>query len=334
MVVKFLADIAPLRRDDLSIRPLSPEGSVKASAALRATTLLAEGLGAIVLVDPGNSNAYVYVSRGLQAGSVFQFDHDAGIELAFPSLAAFASALRKAVKVGMDIDDLPHATAKPLEKQVALAARIVGWVNQSKGPAGIATDAERDALRENENNVASHLPRLDPDDIDTLNVVVASRNFLVREAAAVFMVKHARRTYVPLAQTLAVDSYGQVWRPARQLLTALRAKQPPLTEEQDDEIIGDERGTVGIVFSMVLRANGQVRLIRDDVASKGSGSTFTWEPTGDAQRFDFSPAEIEELRQGKSSLDSQLADIGSRIVRRIELLQKKGRRSPKAPKRR
>src|SRR4051794_11981198 len=113
-VATFLRQIAPLRRDALSLRPLTPAESATASAALRATTLLAAGLGAIVLVDPGNSNWYCCISRGLQAGAVFQFDHDGDIGPAFPSLTAFAAALRKAVKDNLSIDDLPHAPARPL----------------------------------------------------------------------------------------------------------------------------------------------------------------------------------------------------------------------------
>lgn len=316
VVATFLREIAPLRRDALSLRPLSVAESAKASQALRATMLLAAGLGAIVLVDPGNSDWYCYVSRGLQAGAVFQFDHDGGIEFAFPSLAAFAAALRKAVKGSVSIDDLPHSRAKPLGDQVALAARLVAWV----GRDGVEGDV--DALRELEAKVAAHLPRLDPDDIDTLAVVAASSNFLMREAAAVFMVAHARRAYIPLAKALAVDRYGQVWRPARAVLTALGAKPPPWTEDQEDEIVGDARGSTGLLFTLVRRANGKLRVTVDEVERKGQGAALSWRPYDSFGKYDFTPAELEDHRNGKPTLLRLLEEIGSAVVGRLELQPK------------
>lgn len=66
-------------------------------------------------------------------------------------------------------------------------AQLVAWVGED------SAGREGDPLRDNEAKVAAHLRRLDPDDIETLAVLATSSNFLMREAAAVFMVAHARR---------------------------------------------------------------------------------------------------------------------------------------------
>ncbi len=111
----FLRRVSALRNPALGIEPLTPDEALRATAdlwrisAVSRGDLLPEEMGFIVLT--AGHDPYGFGTRGAAAGRVIWYPHDATAEVAFPSLDAFASALRTALATDTAIWDLPRETA-------------------------------------------------------------------------------------------------------------------------------------------------------------------------------------------------------------------------------
>jgi hypothetical protein len=311
-VAAFLREIADVRDEKLSINPLSPEASAKASEQWAEVTL-AGSLGFVVLEDANNSDPYGYVTRGPGAGMVMHLAHDGIIKFAFPDLASFGAALRRAVANRTDIEDLRHATLPPLADQAALVAALRGWLE-----IDATSNKRKSRADEAEFSIALYLPLLDPEDIDTLRAVALDSNFLMREAAADFMEANPRPAHIPVAEHLAVDNYAQVARPARRALDALGVAQPPLTPKQEDVIPLPDRGPIGGVLSVVDRPGGAARLTFDFARREGDGPASVWRTTESFNFFTLSAEMIEAMTSfGKDYPEDELTHIGRVVVAQL-----------------
>jgi hypothetical protein len=187
--------------------PLTPEDALRVTKELWAQAPLAEEMGLVVLNDTHDSNHYCVITRGPAAGAVVFVPHDDGASFAFPNLRVLEDVMVRAGLDGTEIWDIdpapptPHPNQRPLRDHLRAAL------------AGARDDAA--------NVVGMLLPLLDPEDVETLRLVAADRNFLIRESGASFMASAPRPSHVPLLEALVADDYPQVQRPARAALDAL-----------------------------------------------------------------------------------------------------------------
>lgn len=286
--------------------PLTPEAAARATEALRREHPLAKELGLVVLNDSGDSDVYCYVTRGPAVGAVLFVPHDDGLSLAFSSLASLEAALRAAAAAGTALYELPPGAPSPAADQAGLREAV---------RAAVAEDGDDEA-----NVLAVYLPLLAPDDVETLRLAVEHRDFLVREVAARFMAAAPRAAQVPLLAALCGDRYGQVWRPARRALAALKVAGPPYTEEQAYEIDTGERGPTGLAISLVERPDGKCWLVMDDVRRAGVAPPHHWTTDGYFSKERFDLGELLEMETDHK----QLADLGLAIIARLGLQHRTG----------
>jgi hypothetical protein len=285
--------------------PLTPEAAARRSAKLQQRHPLAAELGLVRLNDPKNSDFYAYVTRGPAAGVVLFLPHDDGLSFAFPSLTSLGEALRVAAAAGTDIEDLqPVGSAASVVDQPAVRGRV---------RAALAGDDAANAL-------AAYLPLLADDDVETLGLAATDGDFLVREVAAKRMARAPHAAQVPLLEALCGDRYGQVWKRARDAFAALGIEGPPLSEEHAFEIDTGERGTTGVVISMVTRNTGAALLVMDDARRAGDAPPYQWNAEGHAEtvRFDLTALVEHEIDR------KDLAELARSVIARLALHHETG----------
>lgn len=210
-LLAFLDQAASLHSEPLGIAVLGRDACREYSRAVRGSAL-GEALGLVALEDANNSMPYCYVVRGPSAGMVLQFNRLDGQSLRYPSLAAFAAALRTALAEGTHIDDLAPAAIPPSARQAEVVARLLG---------ALAPRADQDAYADAA-ALVELLPLLHPDNLQVLEALAADSDFYIREYVALFLKRHARPEYEAMARRLAEDRYGQVARPAAEAAKAIR----------------------------------------------------------------------------------------------------------------
>ena len=215
-VVAFLGEIADVRDEELMIHPLAPEQASEATAELWRVTVgarqepLPEQMGLMVLEAGDEADPYCYATRGLAAGTVVLYPHDARQEIAFASLKSFGEALRGAIASRTMRYDICSESVAGFGDQTALVPALLDWLKDPEG----------------ELCACLYLPLLHPDDVATLRAIAMSTNFFIREAAASFMHQNTRPAHLPLLEALARDRYDQVSRPAIEGLRKLGAPAP------------------------------------------------------------------------------------------------------------
>ncbi|MEG4477743.1 hypothetical protein [Microcoleus sp. M2_C2] len=207
-VMAFLAESQSLRAEKLAICPLDPKASSEYTTAIRATPVGAE-LRLVALDDANDSNPYCYIVEGPAKGMILHFSHDPEPELKFRSLASFKQALASAKQGGRHIDDLVPDQIYPIQEQDELAALLL---ERASGEDEVS-----------EFFVCTLLPLLAPENLPVLEQLARHRSFVVREAVAVFVRERALPSHRAILERLVVDTYGQVARPAREALIAIRA---------------------------------------------------------------------------------------------------------------
>lgn len=202
----FLSRAQALCNPALGISPVTVEGSLKYSSALRRSPL-GEALGVIALDDAGNFNPYCYVSEGPAKGMVLLLSHDGEPELRFANLKAFLETLHACVREGVPLGDAVSAPLPALRPQDELVEHLLSLAEQHDDDAA----AEVDVL----------LPLLSPEQLKVLQLLAGHPNFFVRESTSNFIQRHRLLAHLCIAELLAADACEQVARPAREAVQAL-----------------------------------------------------------------------------------------------------------------
>jgi len=232
-LLAFLDQAASLQSKPLGIAVLGRDACREYSRAVRGTAW-GEALGLVALDDANNSMPHCYVLRGPAAGMVLQFNRVDRQSLRYPSLAAFASALRAALAGGTHIEDLAPATIAPSARQAEVVARLLG---------AMAPRADQEAYADAAAAVELLLPQLNPDNLPVLQALASDTDFYIREYVALFLKRHACPAYEALASRLAEDGHGQVARPAAEAAKAIRRM---LGEARRDAIARARAGAVDV----------------------------------------------------------------------------------------
>lgn len=188
-----------LKADDLSINPLTRKAAATYAASIRQIPV-GEQLGLVPLEDANNSKPFCYITKGLATGMIFQFNRGDGQGLRYPSLASFVNTLRLAKENGTDIEDLVPVPIPAIAKQADISTRLIEALSMDPAEAEFA--------------VENLLPLLNPQNLDVLEALSQTDNFLIRESVAIFLARNPRTQHEHMAQRLAADRYGQVARPA------------------------------------------------------------------------------------------------------------------------
>ncbi|WP_035602310.1 hypothetical protein [Haloferula sp. BvORR071] len=164
---------------------------------------VAARLGLWVLDDANDSNPFAYISKGLCKGMIVHFAHDDEQCIKFASLNAFVKALNQLGQCGGDLSELEgEEIAMPLgpvleellEEGSADADFLI--ILYLKAAVGLSPELK--------SRLAHH------------------EDFLIRESFADFLVRNPSQDDLALAEHLAAESYGQVARPAKVALAAIK----------------------------------------------------------------------------------------------------------------
>jgi hypothetical protein len=192
----------------LGIKVLPLPEAIRYTRAIHEGTLLGKPMGLFVLDDANDSNPFCYVTRGPANGCILHLYHDGDTAIEYPSLAAFLTALKVALKEGVFIDDLAGKDRRPKIDQNRLCEHISQLI-----PAG--TD-------EAECELTVLAPLLDTARLDTVRLISAHSSFFVREAAARLLAEHPHAELVEVADSLSNDRHPQVARPGKLALSAAK----------------------------------------------------------------------------------------------------------------
>ena len=198
----------PPSAPELGINLLKLEDAIKYTQALHDRTLLGKPMGLVALDDANDSNPYCYVTRGPAAGCILHLEHDGDVAVEYPSLAAFLTALNRAVAEGLWVDDLPGKDRRPAVDQDAVCKRLFELSSSD------TDEAECELI------VLSRL--LDTAKVDAVRQLVGHASFLVREAAAELLSQHPEPRLADEAEALAKDGHPQVARPGKVALSAVK----------------------------------------------------------------------------------------------------------------
>jgi hypothetical protein len=160
----------------LGIKILELADAIKYSQAIQDHTLLGKPMGLIALDDANDSNPFCYITRGPARGCILHLYHDGDTAVEYPSLAAFLSALKVALKDEVPIDDLPGKDLRPKVDQDTLCNHISRLVQADTDEA----ECELTVLT----------PLLDTARVDSVRSLSEHASFFVREAVARLIASH------------------------------------------------------------------------------------------------------------------------------------------------
>jgi hypothetical protein len=209
-VAAFLIEAGALRDPARRINPLTPRESVEHTERYRRIPVV-DALGLIVLDDANDSNPYCFVDEGTARGMVLHLSHDSGPRFRYQNLDEFLSAIRQARSLGLGIDLLPHPALSPHPDQAAIRRILTSQVDA----------ADDDAA----STFALFVVRLDPGDIETLELSAKSPDFFIREAVARFLADTEGPAHHALATQLSRDEHPQVSSSAGRALAALKRRR-------------------------------------------------------------------------------------------------------------
>jgi hypothetical protein len=167
---------------------------------------IVDRLGLWFLDDANDSNPYAYISRGPCSGMVIHFSHDDEPRISFGSLARFVQAMHELGSSGRDIDDLsPDEISAPLAEPIR----------------ALASEDSEDATY----LICAYLPICSALDEQTEEALLASDDFFIREALAMYLAEKPSSSRTRLATLLANDRHPQVADAGKKALAAVRKNE-------------------------------------------------------------------------------------------------------------